>query len=231
MSEFEAKPAFITGRGGSRLAAMRLLAQRGAQVVFLGQEAGLGDTAMAGLRADGFAAMALVADEAAIASAFTAFDVVHHRPSVPATSEGIQSWVAVETTRPDTWNPVLAVNLGGVNLGGVCLGRKFPVPGMRAGGGGSVVQVAPVQAGATQTRAAASFRAPDAPAAQTPAMAPDHAPDSIRVNTCIPGCIDAPITHLSAREPAANGEEQALMPLWGLAQPIGRVASPKRRQR
>jgi len=71
-------------------------------VALLGHEAAMVDAA-AGLRAEGLAATALladVADEAAMAAAFAAFDAAHDRLSVLVTSAGIQPYGTVETMPP-----------------------------------------------------------------------------------------------------------------------------------
>ncbi len=63
--------------------------------------------------------------------------------------------------------------------------------------------------------------------ALTRSLAVDHAEDGIRVNSVSPGCIDAPMTRMSAEETAKAGGVEALIETWGRAQPLGRVGRPE----
>jgi NAD(P)-dependent dehydrogenase (short-subunit alcohol dehydrogenase family) len=114
-----------------------------------------------------------------------------------------------------------------VNLRGAYLASHFVVPHMRASGGGAIVNIASVQGIATQNRVAAYSTSKGGLLALTRAMAVDHASDGIRVNAVCPGCIDAPMTRMSAAETAAPGGEEALLESWGRSQPLGRMGRPE----
>jgi len=98
---------------------------------------------------------------------------------------------------------------------------------MRASGGGAIVNIASVQGIATQNRVAAYSTSKGGLLALTRAMAVDHATDGIRVNAVCPGCIDAPMTRMSAQQTAAPGGEEALLESWGRSQPLGRMGRPE----
>ncbi len=182
----------------------------GKTAIITGGGSGIG-LAAARLLAQRGARVALLVHEAAMVDAAAA----------GLQAEGLDATALVETMPPDAGNRVMAVNLGGA-----CPASRFAVPRMGPGGG-AAVHVASVKGSATQNRVAACSTSKGALLSLTRAMAVDHAPDGIRVNTCSPGCIDAPMTRFSAREAAAPGQEQALMALWGRAQPLGRIGQPE----
>jgi len=96
----------------------------------------------------------------------------------------VESANAIETTE-DSWHRQLDVNLKGVWL---C--SKFAVEQMLKQGGGSIVNVASINAIRGNHRLVAYSASKGGVAAVTRAMALDHAPDNIRVNCVCPATID-----------------------------------------
>ena len=226
MGEFSGKGAILTGGAtGIGLATARQLARGGARVGILGHDATAVEEAVRGLQAEGFAAVALVADVAdadAVDRAFARFDAEAGALNVLVASAAIQPYGTAEGTTPDLWDHVISVNLRGA-----WLAARAAVPRMRAAGGGSIVLVSSVQGSATQSRVAAYSTSKGGLNALARAIAIDHAADGIRANAVSPGCIDAPMTHFSARETAPPGQEAELIATWGRAQPLGRVGRPE----
>ncbi|MFF0952812.1 SDR family oxidoreductase [Rhizobium leguminosarum] len=120
----------------------------------------------------------------------------------------------VETTGEDDWDDIVAVNLKGVYL---C--SKYAIPALRKRGGGSIVNTASNIVTFGIKDRAAYVAAKGGVGALTRAMALDHAPDNIRVNSVAPGVIwsnyydkmlkqvddpDAFVNGLKARAPMAR---------------------------
>lgn len=120
----------------------------------------------------------------------------------------------VETTGEDDWDDIVAVNLKGVYL---C--SKYAIPALRTRGGGSIVNTASNIVTFGIKDRAAYVAAKGGVGALTRAMALDHAPDNIRVNSVAPGVIwsnyydkmlkqvddpDAFVNGLKARAPMAR---------------------------
>ncbi len=223
MTEFAGKTAVITGGAtGIGLATARLMVSRGARVGILGHEDAAVAAACADIGPAAFPMVADVSDPAALETAFARFDDLGLTLTTLVCSAGIQPYGTAETTPVALWDQVIDVNLRGAFLA-----AKHAVPRMRAGGGGSIVLVASVQASATQNNVVAYSTSKGGMLALTRAMAVDHAACGIRVNTVSPGCIDAPMTRFAASQNAAPGGEQALIDSWGRAQPLGRVGRPE----
>src|SRR6202453_4787087 len=85
-------------------------------------------------------------------------------------------------TEPETWNKVMAVNLGSVFLT-----AHFGIPEMKKRGGGSIVIVASVQGHACQRGVVAYAASKGGLLSLTRALALDHAADKVRVNSVSPG--------------------------------------------
>jgi NAD(P)-dependent dehydrogenase (short-subunit alcohol dehydrogenase family) len=124
----------------------------------------------------------------------------------------------VVTTSESDWDDIMAVNLKSVFL---C--SKYAIPVMKAGGGGSIVNVASTIAVVGIPDRAAYVASKGAVAALTRAMAIDHVVDKIRVNSVAPGVIwsnyyDRMLTQVA--DPAAFKK--------GLQDraPMGRVGQP-----
>ena len=224
--ELAGRAVLVTGGAtGLGLAAARLAAERGASVALLGHLEAEVEAAAEGLRAEGVDAHALVADVSdpdAVEAAYARLDAfIAHPLRGLVCNAAIQPYGTSVSMGPAEWDAVY-----GVNVRGAYLAVRHAVPRMAKAGGGAVVNVASVQGHATQERVAAYSSTKGALHALTRALAVDHAGDGIRVNSVSPGCIDAPMTRFAASENAEPGGEDALIELWGRAQPLGRVGQP-----
>ncbi len=144
----------------------------------------------------------------------------HGRVGALVNSIGIQRYGTVESTSPETWDEVLAVNVRPMFLM-----AKYAVPLLRKNGGGAIVNVASGQAVASQRNVVAYTASKGAIVAMTRAMAVDHANDGIRVNSVCPGSIDTPMLRAAARE-VSPGDPERVIAQWGSMYPIGRVGLP-----
>lgn len=135
-------------------------------------------------------------------------------------SAGIQRYGTVETTSPESWDEVFAVNVRSMFLL-----AKHVVPLMRRNGGGAIVNVSSGQAVASQRNVVAYTASKGAISAMTRAMAVDHAAEGIRVNTIVPGSVDTPMLRASARAIAPDDPDRVINE-WGAEHPIGRVGRP-----
>jgi 3alpha(or 20beta)-hydroxysteroid dehydrogenase len=107
----------------------------------------------------------------------------------------------------DAWNGLLAVNATGV-----LLGMQAAIPAMRAGGGGSIINVASIF-GVTGAEGYIAYTASKAAIiAMTKTAALEHAADGIRVNAICPGGVSTPMNE--------NEPEGGVVPLT----PLGRRA-------
>ena len=137
-------------------------------------------------------------------------------------SAGIQRYGTVLDTSESTWDEVMDVNLKGVFLA-----SKFAVPEMQSRGGGSIVNIASVQAYASQSNVAAYTASKGAIVALTRAMALDHAADAIRVNAICPASVDTPMLQSAAQLWKADGTAEQMLANWGMCHPVGRVGKPR----
>jgi len=144
----------------------------------------------------------------------------HGRVSALVNSAGIQRYGTAESTPTEVWDEVISVNVRSMFLA-----AKYAIPLMRRGGGGAIVNVASAQATASQRNVVAYTASKGAIVAMTRAMALDHAPDGVRVNSVSPGSVDTPMLRQSARDVSAE-DPDAVIAQWGAHHPIGRVGAP-----
>ena len=135
-------------------------------------------------------------------------------------SAGIQRYGTVVDTAEETWDEVMNVNLKGVYLA-----SKFAIPEIEKREGGSVINIASVQAFASQNNVAAYTATKGAIVALTRAMALDHAVAKIRVNVICPASIDTPMLRWAADLWKGDNTAQATVEAWGKGHPIGRVGT------
>jgi 2-keto-3-deoxy-L-fuconate dehydrogenase len=121
-----------------------------------------------------------VRDEAAVAAAMDGVEVL-------VNAAGIGSTTDAPGTSLEVWEDVFAVNARGTFL---CC--KHAIPGMKARGGGAIVNVASVAALVGLKNRVAYSASKGAVIALTRALAVDHVGDGIRVNAVCPGTIDTP---------------------------------------
>jgi NAD(P)-dependent dehydrogenase (short-subunit alcohol dehydrogenase family) len=179
------KVAVITGAGaGIGAATAELFAQQGARVAVADYDANAADIVAKRIGAQ---AVALEADvrksadvKAMVDSAVKAFG----RIDILVNNAGRGILGTVVTTTEEDWDDIMAVNLKGVFL---C--SKHAIPVMKAGGGGTIVNVASTISVVGIPDRAAYVASKGGVAALTRAMALDHVADNIRVNSVAPGVI------------------------------------------
>jgi NAD(P)-dependent dehydrogenase (short-subunit alcohol dehydrogenase family) len=205
MSRYAGRTALVVGGTlGIGKAAAERLAREGARVVTGGRE---DDADLPGDVRDESYAQALV-------ERCGELDVLVY-------TAGIQRYGTVETTNPETWDEVFAVNVRGAYL---C--ARAAVPAMRARGGGAIVIVSSVQATASQTGVAAYAASKGALSTLARTMALDHVGDGIRVNSVAPGSVDTPMLRWAADQFRGESSVDEVVAQWGRFHPLGRVISP-----
>lgn len=142
------------------------------------------------------------------------------RLDILVNSAGIQRYGTVVDTDEDTWCDVFDINVKGVFLA-----SKHAVPAMLESGGGSIINIASVQAYASQTNVAAYTASKGAIVALTRAMALDHAEQNIRVNAICPASVDTPMLRDAAELWKGNSTAEQTMENWGRCHPVGRVGT------
>jgi NAD(P)-dependent dehydrogenase (short-subunit alcohol dehydrogenase family) len=213
----------IGGSAGIGLAAAWTLARHGSAVELAAIDPPGVDRAAREMRDAGHQARGNVldvADPGQIASFMAAVGARHGRLSVLVNSAGIQRYGTSETTPVSVWDEVLDVNARSMFL---AAGQAVPL--MRRAGGGAIVNVASAQATATQRNVVAYTASKGAIVAMTRAMAVDHAPDGIRVNSVSPGSVDTPMLRAAARDVSAE-DPDSVIAQWGSLHPLGRVGAP-----
>jgi NAD(P)-dependent dehydrogenase (short-subunit alcohol dehydrogenase family) len=222
------KVTVVTGAGsGIGAATARLLAKEGAKVVVADLDM---QAAEAVSRDIGEASVPIAVDVRKRADAETMISLAVERfggLDVLVNNAGRGMRGTVETMDEADWDDIISINLKSVYL---C--SKFAVPALRARGGGSIINIASNIATVGIRDRAAYVAAKGGVAALTRAMALDHAPEQIRVNSIAPGVIwskyyermletvedpEAFITALKARAPInrmGTPEEIAGAVLW-----------------
>jgi 2-keto-3-deoxy-L-fuconate dehydrogenase len=150
-----------------------------------------------------------VRDEAQVAQAMDGVEVL-------VNAAGIGSTTDAPGTSVDVWDDVFAVNARGTFL---CC--KHAIPGMKARGGGAIVNIASVAGLVGLKNRAAYSASKGAVIALTRALAVDHVGDKIRVNAVCPGTIDTPWV-----KRLVEGAGESLDALRA-RQPMGRLGTPE----
>ena len=225
MSTHRGKVVLVTGAGrGIGQAIADAHAAAGADVAYLDHDPALAEAAAAAARARGATTLAVaadVADEASVRSAVARVAEALGPVSVLVNNAGISPKSGADGRRArlgemsaDEWRRVLDVNLTGAFL---C--ASAVVPGMRAAGGGTILNISSV-AGKTYCDIVGVHYAATKAAliGFTKHLAGELGPDGITVNAVAPGRIDTPLMRGSA--PAANEAAR-------LATPLRRLGSPQ----
>jgi NAD(P)-dependent dehydrogenase (short-subunit alcohol dehydrogenase family) len=204
MGRLSNKVAIVTGaasRGegvGNGAATAILFAREAAKVVLVNRDLGRAQALEAQIRSEGGDAAAFAADVTRpdAAEAMAAFAVERYgRVDILHNNVGIGSPGTAETVDLDAWNQVFETNLTAALL---CC--RACIPRMRAGGGGSIINVSST-AGAIGLRGSTGAVAYVATKAglqgMTLSLAADFAAEGIRANCLIVGTVATPmVAHL-----------------------------------
>lgn len=131
-----------------------------------------------------------VSDEASVNQAFNRIRADHGHPTVLVNCAGMAGKGGVLEEPLDVWRRILDVNLTSVFL---C--TREVVPGMRAAGGGKILNIASVNGrfGGSALSGPAYATSKGGMLTLTRFLAREHAPDNIQVNAVAPGPHDTPM--------------------------------------
>lgn len=153
-----------------------------------------------------------VTDEAAWTTLVEAVATRFGTPDILVNNAGITGPEALHEVSLDEWNRIV-----GVDQTGVFLGMKAVIPGMRAAGGGSIVNISSICGAAAVPGIAAYHAAKGAVLTLTKNAAITYAADGIRANAILPGWIATPMT---------AGQTDAVNDVFLDATPLRRPGSP-----
>jgi NAD(P)-dependent dehydrogenase (short-subunit alcohol dehydrogenase family) len=223
MMQLEKKRSIVTGgAGGIGRATALAFAAEGARVAVVDLNADGAAAVVDEIIATGGEAIAVTADVSneadiervvtATVAAFGGIDVVFNNAGL------IRRATAIDTT-VDEWDRVFGVNVRSIFL--MC---KHAVPVMAAGGGGSIVNTGSgwgLKGGANALSYCASK---GAVVNMTRALAIDHGPQGIRVNSVNPGDTNTGMLRDEARQLSAD---EAAFLAESSDRPLGRMGEPE----
>ncbi|MEO6199973.1 MAG: SDR family oxidoreductase [Cryobacterium sp.] len=218
----ENKNAIVTGgAGGIGRATALAFAAEGAKVAVVDLREDAAEAVADEIRAGGGTAVAIAADVsneddiqrilATTVEAFGGVDVVFNNAGI------IRRTTAVETTAEE-WDRVF-----GVNVKSIFLMSKHVVPIMAANGGGSIVNTGSGWGLKGGGKAISYCASKGAVVNMTRALAIDHGPDGIRVNSVNPGDVNTGMLREEARQLSQDADaflaESADRPLKRMGEP------------
>jgi NAD(P)-dependent dehydrogenase (short-subunit alcohol dehydrogenase family) len=221
--DFQSKIAIVTGTTGIGRAIAIRLARGGGRVLSCGIDGAANEKLVADAHAEGIEIDVSRCDvshpddvQAAVQRAVDRFGGL----DVMVNAAAIHPYGTAVETDLDTWNRCMSVNVAGIFLF-----AHFGVPEMRKRRGGAIVNIASVQGHACQRGVAAYATSKGAIQSLTRALAIDHAPDRIRVNSISPGSIATPMLELAARTFSPGVPVDEVFRRFGEAHPLGRVGT------
>ena len=134
-------------------------------------------------------------------------------------SAGIQRYGTAISTEDSDWCEVIDVNLKGA-----WNAARAAIPFMRAGGGGTIVNVSSVQALASQQNVLAYTVSKHGLIGLTRSIAMDFAKENIRANAVCPGTVDTPMLKWAA---SLDPDPQSVYDACNAMHPLGRIARPE----
>jgi NAD(P)-dependent dehydrogenase (short-subunit alcohol dehydrogenase family) len=223
MNALQDKVAIITGAAsGIGRATALLFAREGAAVVAVDIDEAGGQAVADAIAAEGGQALFVKADvtraedcRRVVQRAQDAFHGLH----ILFNNAGIIRRADVVETTEEEWDRVMAVNVKSIFL--MC---KYAVPVMAAGGGGSIINTGSGWGLKGGPRAVSYCASKGAVVNMTRALAIDHGPQHIRVNSVCPGDIDTPMLRNEARQ---LGQSESDFLAEAADRPLRRFGSPE----
>jgi NAD(P)-dependent dehydrogenase (short-subunit alcohol dehydrogenase family) len=213
---FDGKTAIVTGAAsGIGLAIAKELAESGATVVLSDLDSDRTQSTADDIGHGALACAADVADASAV-EALVAFAMDRTgRLDMLVNNAGIGGPLEPVGNYPlEDWRKVIDVNLNGVFYG-----IRYAVPVMKAGGGGSIVNISSILGSVGFAGASAYVSAKHALLGLTRATALDHSADGIRVNAVGPGFIHTPLVD--------NALDEATQEALAGMHALGRLGNPE----
>jgi NAD(P)-dependent dehydrogenase (short-subunit alcohol dehydrogenase family) len=223
-ARFTGKTGIVTGAGmGIGAAVARALADEGAAVAVFDRNAAAAEQVSAQINEAGGRAIAVVGSvsdaadaQRAVAAAVQAFGGL----DVLVNNAGVVIYGGVPDYREQDWDTVVDTNLKGQFLM-----TKYAVPRISERGGGAIVNLASVQAIASQREVASYSASKGGVVSLTKSLALDLAGDRIRVNCVLPGSVRTPMLRHAAE--LAPGDPEQTIETWGRIHPRGTVIEPE----
>lgn len=225
MSEFETKAALVTGTTGIGRAIAVRFAAGGASVMACGIDGPANRELAEEAEQRGMPLRVESCDVSDPGSVRELVDNAVRRLGaidILVNAAAIHPFGTVLETDPEMWARCMAVNVGGIYL----LSRAV-IPEMKKRGGGCIINLASVQGYACQKGVAAYATSKGAIHSLTRALALDHAPDHIRVNSISPGSVLTPMLANSAAHFAPDIPQEEAFARFGAAHPVGRIGTPE----
>ncbi|WDP90002.1 MAG: SDR family oxidoreductase [Desulfobacter sp.] len=221
--DMSGKIAVISGgSSGIGYGTAELLARQGAVSVILDIDEANGNDAVASITALGGKAEFIACNVTSEKDCKSAIDQVtrrHGRIDVLFNNAGVIRRKTVEDLEENEWDLVIDVTIKGAFLL-----SKYCVPVMAENGGGSIINTGSGWGLKGGNQAVSYCAAKGGIVNMTRAMAIDHGPQNIRVNSVSPGDIDTPLLHDEAKQlgedDAAFMEDAADRPLKRVGQPV-----------
>ena len=160
-----------------------------------------------------------VAVESQVARAMAEIVEEAGKVDILVNNAGINAYYDATAMTEAEWDHVFAVDLKGAWL---C--AKHAIPGMKRGGGGSIVNIASIHAFMTTTGMFPYAAAKAGVVGMTRSMALDYGPANIRVNAVCPGwTMTALVQEWFDRQPDPTAAERSVVAVH----PLGRIATPQ----
>jgi len=221
----EGKNAVVTGGAmGIGRAAAELLAERGASVIALDFNQKTLDTVGAEWKAKGLDITGLFCDVTnakSVVAAFAQIEAKFPKLAILANVAGVVRYGMIDELSEADWDFMLDTNLKAMFL--TC---RASLKLMRANGGGSIINMASVQAMASQKTVAPYAASKGGVISFTRSIALDHAEESIRANCILPGSVETPMLRAAGEQFFPEDPVKAMAD-WGHSHPLGFLIQPR----
>lgn len=222
---FQGKNAVVTGAAmGIGRATAELLAEKGARVAALDYNRAKLDEVSTDWKKQGLDITPIQCDVTngdAVSDAFEKITDLFGKLAILANVAGVVRYGKIDELEEKDWDYQLDTNLKAMFL--TC---RAAVPLMRLNGGGSIVNVASVQAMASQQTVAPYAASKGGVISFTRSIALDYAGDGIRANSVLPGSVETPMLR-AAGEQFSPEDPVAAMQNWGALHPLGFLMQPR----